>query len=159
MATTEQVQEALQQLQLQVEETRATTAEQELENALIQTQVTTLSKGTKAAKEQKVRRWQRPSEKAAAVRTKEEGARVRGEVLSSFAKPDRTKDQLKDDEKKRKQSGNGTQEPKRGKQPGNGTQEPVNKQPGSGPQNQWRGKEGSSGNFGGRDREDEVRAL
>ena len=76
MTTTEQVQEALQQLQLQVEQTRATTAEQELENSLIQTLVTTKGKGKKEAKEQRVQGWQRPLEKAAAVRTKEEGARV-----------------------------------------------------------------------------------
>ena len=76
MATTEQVQEALQQLQLQVEQTRAATAEQELENSLIQTLVTTKGKGKKEAKEQRVQGWQRPSVKAAAVRTKEEGARV-----------------------------------------------------------------------------------
>ena len=82
--------------------------------------------------EERVRRWQRPQEKTAAVRKREEGARSRGAVLISFAKPDKTNEQLKDNEKKRKQPGNGTQEPKKGKQPGSGTQEPMNKQTGIG---------------------------
>ena len=58
MATREQVPEALQQLQaqmaletqLQIGQTRATTSEQELENALIQTLVATLSKGSRKGK-------------------------------------------------------------------------------------------------------------
>ena len=63
MATTEQVQEALQQPQLQVEQTRSTTAEQELENASIQTLVTTKSKGTKEAEaEERTRRWKKSTE-------------------------------------------------------------------------------------------------
>ena len=93
---------------------------------------------TKEAKDEKVRKWQRPREKAAAVRAREEGARV--QVLSSFAKPDKTNEQTKvrvalppevphdariciedlldideskDNEKKGKQPGNGTQEPKK----------------------------------------------
>ena len=61
MATTEEVQEALQQLQaqgahiaaletqLQIEQTRATTAEEE-RSALVQTLVTTLSKGSRKGK-------------------------------------------------------------------------------------------------------------
>ena len=93
----------------------------------------------KEAKEQKTRRWQRPREKTAAVRAREEGARIRdGAVLSSFASVETNEqvkvrivvpvevahdtriciedlvdmeiDQLKDDEKKEKQPWNGTQE-------------------------------------------------
>ena len=96
---------------------------------------------TKEAKEQRVRRWQRHRKETAPVRAREEGARVQGgAVLSSFARPDKTNertevrtvvppevphdtricvedsvdmeiDQLKDDENKGKQPGNGTQEP------------------------------------------------
>ena len=47
-------------------------------------------------------------------------------MLSSCATTE-TNEQLKYDEKKGKQPGNGTQEPKKGKQPGNGTQEPKKK--------------------------------
>ena len=46
------------------------------------------------------------------AQSKREGARVGGAVLSSFATTE-TNEQLKDDEKKRKQPGNGTQEPKK----------------------------------------------
>ena len=64
----------------------------------------------KEAKEQRVRRWQRPRDETVSVRAREEGARVQGgPVLSSFATTEI--DQLKDDEKKGKQPGNGTQEP------------------------------------------------
>ena len=125
MATTEQVQEALQQLQLQVEQTRAKTAEQELENASTQTLVTTKGKGKKETEEQKTRRWRRSRKETTPVRTKEEGARVQRTVLSLFATAE-TNEQLKNEEK-RKQPGNGTQEPKKTKQPGSGTQEPKKK--------------------------------
>ena len=41
---------------------------------------------TEGAKEQRTRRWQRPREKTAAVKTREEGARIQeGALLSSFA--------------------------------------------------------------------------
>ena len=104
------------------------------------------------AKEQRTRRWQRPREKTVSVRAREEGGRVQGAVLRSFAStktneqmkvrivvppevPHDTRiriedlvhmeiDQLKDDEQKGKQPGSGTQEPVN-KQPGIGTPEPV----------------------------------
>ena len=66
---------------------------------------------TKEAKEERVRRWQRPREETISVRAREEGTRVQGgAVLSSFAATD-TNGQFKDDDKKGKQPGNGTQEP------------------------------------------------
>ena len=95
---------------------------------------------TKEAKEERVRRLQRPREKTAAVRAREEGARIQeGAVLSSFATADTNEqtevrivvppkvphdtrfciedlvdveiDQLRDYEKKGKQPGIGTPEP------------------------------------------------
>ena len=56
------------------------------------------------AKEQRVRRWKRPREETVSVRTREEGARARGRVRGES-------EQLKDDEKKGKHPGNGTQDP------------------------------------------------
>ena len=49
----------------------------------------------KEAEEQRVRRLQRPREKSAAVRAREEGARVQGAVLSSFALMAETNEQTK----------------------------------------------------------------
>ena len=77
-------------------------------SASIQTLVTTKGKSKREAEEQKTRRWRRPREKTAPLRTKEV-ARVRGAVPSSFASTEI--DHLKNDEKRRKQSGNGIQEP------------------------------------------------
>jgi len=71
---------------------------------------------------------------------REEGARV--QVRSSFAKPDKTNDQFKENEKKGKQPGNGTQQPKkktaRGRDPR--TREQTARSQGTGPQNPWKGK-------------------
>ena len=84
----------------------------------------------KEAKEQRVRRWQRPRDETVSVRAREEGARVQGgPVLSSFATTEI--DQLKDDEKKGKQPGNGTQEPTK-KTARDRDPRTVNKQPGIG---------------------------
>ena len=95
----------------------------------------------KEAKEQRTRRWQRPREETVSVRARRKGARVQGgAVLSSFATAETNEqmeekkvtlevphdtriciedlvdmeiDQLRDDEKKGKQPGDGTQEPKK----------------------------------------------
>ena len=77
-----------------------------------------------AEAEQRTRRWKKSTEsggnplrvgevhkewRKSTVRTREEGAHVQGAVLSSFASTEI--DHLKNDKKKGKQSGNGTQEP------------------------------------------------
>ena len=127
----------------------------------------------------------RPREKTAAVRAREEGARIQGgAVLSSFAKPDKTNEQAevrivapaevphdtriciedvadmdihqsKDNEKKGKQPGNGTQEPKKktakDRDPRTREQTARDRDPrtqeedsqGSGPQNPRRNRQGS----------------
>ena len=43
------------------------------------------SKGPRRGKEQRVRRWQRPREETVSARTREEGARVQGEISSKGA--------------------------------------------------------------------------